>query len=252
METTVLPVWKALPSCWDAWLLTFVLAVVVPVHGYLRFRSHAGAAFTVGPKLRFYRRIILFQWLLVATTLLVAARHGLSLAALGERFADARLTAGVTAGLLAIVAVLAVIVRWRVKRAHPEKLAAALGRMGNLAPAFGVEMAAFALVCATAGVCEELLYRGWLVNMLRAATGSVWAAVVLGATVFGIGHAYQGIKGILRAGFVGLQLAVLFVLVGSLIPGQVLHATVDLLVGYAAAMALDRTRQSRTTGANRA
>ncbi len=58
---------------------------------------------------------------------------------------------------------------------------------------------------------------GWLINLLRAATGSVWVAIVVGAAVFGIGHAYQGAKAMLRACFIGLQLAYLFVTVDSLI-----------------------------------
>jgi hypothetical protein len=44
----------------------------------------------------------------------------------------------------------------------------------------------------------------------------------------------------LRTVFVGLQLAILYVMVGSLIPGQVLHAGVDLLVGVAGALAVSR------------
>jgi len=45
---------------------------------------------------------------------------------------------------------------------------------------------------------------------------------------------------ILRTFLVGLQLAILFVVVGSLVPGQVLHAGVDLLAGVAASVALRR------------
>jgi membrane protease YdiL (CAAX protease family) len=107
-------------------------------------------------------------------------------------------------------------------------------------PACGVEVVAFAVVCLTAGVCEELLYRGWLVNILLVASGSTWVAVMVGAIVFGIGHAYQGVKGILRTAFVGLQLAILFVVLGSLVPGQVLHVGVDLLAGVAGALAVSR------------
>ena len=246
MESTILPLWKGLLSCWDAWLLTLVLAAVVPVYGCVRFRRRgdAQAALSGRAKAVFYGRVSLSQWLLVAAMVWIARRHGLSVANLGEQAGEARLTAGVTVGLLSIVAVVWAVVRWRVRRARPEKLAASLGRLGKLAPAFGVEMAAFVVLCITAGVCEELLYRGWLVNILRVATGSVWVAVGVGALVFGIAHAYQGIQGMLRAGFVGLQLAVLFVFAGSLIPGQVLHAAVDLLVGYAAATARERASLS--------
>jgi membrane protease YdiL (CAAX protease family) len=111
--------------------------------------------------------------------------------------------------VLVVLAIVSVIVLWRVHRAEPAKLAASIGRMRMLVPSFGGEMAAFLAVCVTAGICEELLYRGWMVNILEAATGSPWMAVAANSIIFGIGHAYQGVKGMLRTVFVGLQLAIL-------------------------------------------
>ena len=238
MDPRSLPAWNALLSSWDAWLLTFTLVVIVPILGYLRFRrleNQTSLAASSSMKLTVYAKIILGQWFLVAAMLLVGWRHGLSAADLGERFGDARLTLGVTAALVAIVAVVFVIVLWRRRHARPQAPTAKVDRMRKLMPASGPEWAAFALVCITAGICEELLYRGWLVNILRAATGSVWVAVAIASAAFGIGHAYQGAKGVLRTGLVGLQLAVLFVYVDSLIPGQVLHAAVDIVAGFALA-----------------
>jgi membrane protease YdiL (CAAX protease family) len=243
MDPRILTTWKALLSSWDAWLLTFALVVLVPTVGYLRFRrlqSHTGPVVPVRKKLVFYALIIGGQWALVAAMLLVVRRHGLSLADVGEHLGDARLTFAVTLGLLAILAAVTVIVRRRLRRAQPATLTAAVGRLRKFSPAFGPEMAAFAFVCLTAGVCEELLYRGWLVNLLRAATGSVWVAIVAGAAVFAIGHVYQGSKAMLRTGFIGLQLAYLFVAVDSLIPGQVIHAAFDLVMGFALATAVSR------------
>jgi membrane protease YdiL (CAAX protease family) len=187
-----------------------------------------------------YGKIICSQWLLVAAMLLILRRHGLSLGDAGQRLASARLTLGVTLALLFILAVVSAILLVRLQRARPKTLTRGIGRMRILAPAFGLEMAAFTGVCLTAGVCEELLYRGWLVNLLRAATGSAWAAVVLGTILFGIGHASQGPMAMVRTAFVGLQLGALFIWVGSLVPGEVLHAGFDLLMGVAAALAISR------------
>ena len=242
-DPTILLAWRGLLSSWDAWALTFVLAVVLPTLGYIRFRQMLARADQVVPlrrKLALYASTVAVQWLLSATMLLILRRHGLSAGDAGERLADSHLTFGVTFALLMILAVVSCIVLRRVRRAKPAVLTKAVGRLRRLVPAFGPEMAAFVVVCLTAGVCEEMLYRGWLVNLLRAATGSAWAAVGAAAIVFGLGHAYQGVKGMLRALFVGLQLAILYVMVGSLIPGQVLHAGVDLLVGVAGALAVSR------------
>jgi membrane protease YdiL (CAAX protease family) len=244
MDPRTLMAWAELLSSWDAWLLTFVLVVVVPAYGYFRFRRFAAGGDEILPtrvKVTLYGRIVCSQWVLVAAMMWVVRRHGLSLGDAGERLADTRLTLLTTLALLLALAIVSAIVLLRIRRAKPQTLRAGAGRLRKMVPAFGVEMAAFAVVCLTAGICEELLYRGWLVTFLRAATGSVWAAVAIGAIVFGIGHAYQGVLGMLRTAFIGLQLAILFAAVDSLIPGQVLHFGFDLLAGMAGAMSVSRT-----------
>jgi membrane protease YdiL (CAAX protease family) len=247
------PAWNALLSSWDAWLLTLVLAVGVPTLAYFRFRGRqkeTRGVFSRRAKLTLYFKTICWQWSLVAAMLLVARRHGLSAGEVGERLGDVRLTSAVTAGLLAIVAVVYLIMRWLLGRARPKAAAAAGDGMRQLVPASGPEMAVFVFLSLTAGICEELLYRGWLVNILRVATGSVWAAVGVSSAMFGLGHAYQGAKGMLRTTFVGLQLALLFVYVNSLIPGQVLHAAVDIIIGLLMATAASRTSAAEAQPGN--
>jgi membrane protease YdiL (CAAX protease family) len=56
--------------------------------------------------------------------------------------------------------------------------------------------------------------------------------VLLAAAIFGLGHAYQGPKGILKTGLVGLVLGGLFALTGSLWAPMLVHVVMDLLAGY--------------------
>jgi membrane protease YdiL (CAAX protease family) len=93
------------------------------------------------------------------------------------------------------------------------------------------ELGTFAALSITAGICEELLYRGFLLAVLTSALGIV-PAVVLSSIFFGIGHAYQGLLGILKTGGVGLVMAGLFLLTGSLWAPMLLHAVVDANSGY--------------------
>lgn len=249
MATETLNAWRALLAAWDAWLLTFVLVAAVPALGYFRFRQFlARGEQTVSTrvKLTVYARNVCAQWLLVAAMLLVLRRHGLSASDAGQRLADLPQTLSVTVAVLVTLAIAFAILLTRLRRAPPETLLRMLGRMRNLVPTCGPEMAGFAVLCLTAGICEELLYRGWLLGILRVATGSVWVAVLAGAIVFGVGHAYQGVKGMLRTAFVGLQLGALYVLVGSLIPGQALHAGFDLMAGVTGALAVSRLRSPGT------
>lgn len=93
------------------------------------------------------------------------------------------------------------------------------------------EKLTFVGVSVTAGICEELVFRGFLIAALRAATGSVVVAVVLAAAAFGAAHAHQNVSGGLRATLLGLVLAVPLLVTGSLYPAIAAHAVVDLLGG---------------------
>lgn len=110
------------------------------------------------------------------------------------------------------------------------KLRSEMGDLRALAPVTRKEEGAFALVSVTAGVCEELMYRGILMTVLTPVVG-LWPAVGLSSVIFGMGHAYQGFPGIVKTTLVGLVMAMLTVFSGSLLVAMVLHSVIDLTSG---------------------
>ena len=64
----------------------------------------------------------------------------------------------------------------------------------SLLPQTWLEIVLWIALSASAGVCEEIVYRGYLQKQFQAITGSIALAVFLQALVFGAGHAYQGMK----------------------------------------------------------
>jgi uncharacterized protein len=50
------------------------------------------------------------------------------------------------------------------------------------------------LLSISAGICEEIVFRGYLQQQFQAATRSIVAAVILQGAVFGMAHTYQGWK----------------------------------------------------------
>jgi membrane protease YdiL (CAAX protease family) len=104
-------------------------------------------------------------------------------------------------------------------------------------PATPGEMRTFGALAITAGICEEILYRGYLLYYLRAMLPGA-AAVVAAIVVFGLAHAYQGRRGILLTGIAGAAAMGLYLFTGSLAASIVLHATVDLANGYMAYLSL--------------
>lgn len=103
--------------------------------------------------------------------------------------------------------------------------------LAQLLPKTGREKVVFVFLSFSAGLGEELAYRGFLVPALVAVFGSVWAAVLLSSIVFGILHAYQGWLGMVRTALLGMVLATSFILTGSLWPAIIAHAMLDVLVG---------------------
>jgi membrane protease YdiL (CAAX protease family) len=111
-----------------------------------------------------------------------------------------------------------------------QKVRDSLGRLRFMAPRDDREQAHFLHVSIAAGICEEILYRGFLMQLLTGVVGH-WPALVLVAVVFGMGHLYQGKEGLLKTGGVGLALGLLAWASGSLYVVMILHAVLDLTSG---------------------
>ncbi len=244
---------KALLTAWDAWLLTLLVGIAFPAYGYFflyRKLREAPEAAEASARRSAYMSIIVAQWLLVAGLVFVARRHHLSAADLGQHLNHPRRILVVTGCLLAVLGILAVQNIWQLRRTASEKMAAHLGPVRKFLPVGKGDLITWVALSLTAGVCEELLFRGWMVNFLGAAMGSIWIGLVLSSLWFGLGHAYQGGKGILVTGLAGLVFGLVYVGVGSLVPGQVLHALVDIVNGFIGAGILVRIRSlpKETTG----
>lgn len=100
-----------------------------------------------------------------------------------------------------------------------------------LLPRTGGERLEFAGVALTAGITEELVFRGFLIPALALATSSWAAAALVSSALFGYVHGYQGPGGAVRAGVLGLVLALPFLATGSLLPSMAAHTLIDLAGG---------------------
>jgi uncharacterized protein len=108
--------------------------------------------------------------------------------------------------------------------------------LGQLAPANGEEMAAWALLCLVAGLAEECVFRGYLQQQFIAwGRGSIAAGVVFSAFIFGGAHAYEGARSMILIGVFGALLSGLAIFRRSLRAGIIAHCWHDLFVGLALA-----------------
>jgi uncharacterized protein len=87
----------------------------------------------------------------------------------------------------------------------------------------------------TAGFVEELLWRGYLMNRLVDLQGKetklAWVISVVGsAIIFGLGHTYQGLGGVIRITVSGLLIGTAFLATRrNLWPLIIAHAVLDTI-----------------------
>ena len=113
-----------------------------------------------------------------------------------------------------------------------DKLLKAFRTLDFILPVTREERAWFALVSITAGICEEILYRGFLIRYLSESPwhAGIRYAMAVSSLAFGMAHGYQGLKGIAGTAIIGAVMAVVFIITGSLWLPIALHAAFDLRV----------------------
>ena len=226
-------IWQDAVHSGSAWVFTFVLAVLFPIFDYVLYRR-------LKSTMQIYLWNILALWSLTAGCLWTIHLNYLTISDLGEQSGKAFRTLVVCGIVAAIVVLLMGAQKVQKRKATPEQIEKALEGVRRLIPKTPAERGVWALVSISAGLCEEFLYRGWLLSLFSAALGSVWLGLLISSILFGFAHAYQGRKAILGTGVGGAVFGILFIVSGSLIPGQLLHTAMDLNSGLAMAKAAKR------------
>jgi len=99
-----------------------------------------------------------------------------------------------------------------------------------LLPVTRREKRAWILTALTAGVTEELLFRGFLFYLLGTLFPALPAAAILGISTlaFGIGHLYQGPAEAIKPMLLGAVFGAFYLAFGAILPCILLHAMQDL------------------------
>lgn len=98
-------------------------------------------------------------------------------------------------------------------------------------PQRALEILVWIGVSISAGICEELVFRGYFQKQFESFTHSRWIALFLQAALFGISHGYQGIEACAKITCFGALFGLLAMWRKSLRPGMMAHAWTDMLSG---------------------
>ncbi len=215
-------------------LFVVALFVVQPAASAIEHRAFRRRIAAGDPpdRLRVYQRVLVLEWSAFAILMGTWIWLGRSVDLLGFS-TPAGTGFAIAAGITVLVAVL-LTMQWRtsITTTEPQRarMRESFGFVGHFLPRTDRELRGMLLASVTAGIVEEVLYRGFAIWYVSSWTGTP-AAVVLTSGAFGLGHLYQGGSGALRAGAVGLVLAVLFVVSGSLWVPIAAHILLDVLQG---------------------
>lgn len=181
-----------------------------------------------------YREVLATEWIMTALIATVWIHAGRPWRLIGL-VAPGGWSLVVTVALIAALMMFFRAQLQAIRRLDPAKRDRVRNRQGAISlliPHNRVERAWFVPVAITAGLCEEFMYRGFLLWAFRPWLG-LWGAALASTVSFGSAHAYQGRPGAFRAGAIGVLFVVLAIATGSVIPGMVLHALLDLISGEA-------------------
>ena len=104
-------------------------------------------------------------------------------------------------------------------------------KLFEIAPANGIEIAAWALLCLIVGFSEEIIFRGYLQGQSIALLRNVPAGLIVAALVFGAAHGYQGYRGMTIITVYGALFGAIALLRRSLFPGMLAHSWHDFATG---------------------
>ncbi len=240
---------------WDLAAILLVLAIAVPWRGAIRVRALlAREDLGSSERIAIYASTIAFQWAITGVTAWRCVARDWHFDSLGMTLPNPRMAIAVgvaLASLLGLVQLAAFRQLGRIPAEQRGRLAAIAVKLMPRTLAEGIPFTGLVL---TVSICEEFLYRGFVFSLVqRVFHGSTLAALVGSSLLFGIGHYYQGRRGVINTSFLGALFAGMRVWTGSLAPAMIGHFAVDLLAGlggsrWAMAAATGRDVETKEVG----
>jgi uncharacterized protein len=218
-----------------AHVLAFILLVAGPAWDYWhtpRWKNSQDPR----AKLREYKILVAALWISSGLALYAAGREIFSLHILSPHIAQLH-HPKVAWAYCAAAAVLAIAM---VLLPHFQALSGGKARqrimkhydlLAFFLPKTSGEYRWFGVLAVSAGFCEEVLFRGFLIGYFGAEPWRLGflAAVALAALAFGANHLYQGAKEIPTKAFAGFIFSGLYLVTGSLWVPVAVHMITDLM-----------------------
>lgn len=226
------------------WLIIVFLLTYEPIYGYFDYQKFkARVRQKPQERVRYYKKVMIRLWVPILVILCMVAMAPLTLGNIGLsgiRWNTQTLGPWATyiAFGLGIVYLLTLIYyvigqkaseKMRNTLMQAKKQELAKSQFIDIMPVSKEEKKVWTFVSWTAGITEEIIYRGFLIFALAELfpSLSIWLILVISSILFGLAHTYQGLGNVIRTSLVGLFFTVLYIGLGSIIPLIILHFLID-------------------------
>ena len=218
-------------------IFILLIFVVLPIYSAIDARLYLARieAGQLANRIRFYVETSIMQWVFLAAVGIAWWVLGRPITDLGFKNLEGLELWGGSAVLVVIIGMLVYGGQTTKRASDQEKMKQVkeLGLIVHFLPHTSRDLRYFFGVSITAGIVEEIVFRGFALWYLESFM-PLWVAVVVSSIGFGLGHSYQGASGVVRAGLVGLGFAIFYVLTGSVWLPILAHTALDILQGLIA------------------
>lgn len=219
-------------------LLLFLLGIVLPFFAVFQSQPEMKTVtFDTQMKKQVYYGNGIFQWICALIILITWWAYSRPFADLGFQIGT---WSSLTLGLLGGFVFLYLVDVWSELR-NAQKMEATKNKWLRdvpILPANLEEFKHFLFVAFSAGVCEEIIFRGFFINYFLAInennTLGNWLSVLIPAFLFAFGHMYQGGKAVAKIMIMAILFGWIYLLTQSLLLLMLIHFLVDVLGGYLA------------------
>jgi uncharacterized protein len=213
--------------------LLWAYFIFYPLYGYFNHEKEQ-QRITLQPhlKIAFYRSIMVHIWLPTLVVVVLYFAGELSLKDIGLTWQWH------LANILAIALIIVIVAYFflALKKLNNneqarQSLLLQIAHVSWFMPTSKKESQYFILgVAVSAGICEEVLFRAFLLHSLSQYL-PIYGAVLISSLAFGLGHIYQGWSHVLKISIYGAAMALLYLITNSILVPILIHLIVDMFSG---------------------
>lgn len=226
------------------WIVLLFLVTYEPVYGYFDYQKFKSrVALNPLERVKYYKKVMLGLWIPTLMILIVTAFGPLNFQDIGLKgmtMNTSTLGPLVTYGSFGLAGIYMVSLIYylvgskvsikmrnaiaELKKREHEKIA-----FKDILPQSKDDKRIWTYVSWTAGITEEIIYRGFLIFALTQLfpSFSIWLVLILSSLLFGLAHTYQGLLNVIKTFLFGLFFAILYIGLDSVIPLMILHFLID-------------------------